>query len=347
VTTSHRFERQIRFAALGADGQARLERAHVAIVGCGALGGVLAQSLYRAGVGRLTLIDRDIVDETNLPRQVLFSERHAAEATPKVTATVESLQPGGGPTRLVPIATHLDASNIEECLAGVDLILDGTDNLATRYLLNDWSVAELVPWIYGGAVAGGGLVLPVLPGRGPCLRCIFPDPPAPGTLPTCDTAGIIQAAAGMVASLQAGLALRLLAEPHDAPAQGPPFEPALFRMDVWEGQVLRMAAVRRDDCPCCGAGDFPFLDREEPSPAVVLCGRHAVQVFTHRGRAPDMDALCVSLTGLATDIRRAGDLLRFQVEDTAITLFPDGRALVEGTEDTGQALALYDRYIGS
>ncbi|HJO26771.1 MAG: thiamine biosynthesis protein ThiF [Planctomycetes bacterium] len=355
MSPSRRFDRQTRFTPLGPAGQERLESASVGIVGCGALGGVLAQSLCRAGIGSLTLIDRDVVEETNLPRQVLFNEQHARDATPKVTASAESLAPIGGPTRLLPIAAHLDAANIEEHLAGCHIVLDGTDNLATRYLLNDWSISELVPWIYGGAVASGGLVLPVLPGRGPCLRCIFPDPPPPGTLPTCDTAGVIQPAVGLVASLQAGLALRILVEnslqPDSSEAEQSavttPLEPALHQLDAWTGELRRLTATRRPDCPCCAAGEFPFLDREEPSPAITLCGRRAVQVFTHRGRTPDMVALSTSLTGLATNLRRAGDLLRFEVEDTAITLFPDGRALIEGTEDTGQALALYDRYIGS
>ena len=343
MPASRRFERQTRFTPLGPAGQERLESSSVALVGCGALGGVLAQSLCRAGVGSLTLIDRDVVEETNLPRQVLFSEKHARDATPKVAASVESLAPIGGPTTLRPIAAHLDAANIEEHLASCQLILDGTDNLATRYLINDWSISELVPWIYGGAVASGGLVLPVLPGRGPCLRCIFPDPPPPGSLPTCDTAGVIQPAVGLVASLQAGLALRLLA----CAADHEPLEPALHQLDAWTGELRRLAAPRNANCPCCGAGEFPFLDRDQPSPAITLCGRRAVQAFTHRGRAPDMEALSAALADLATNLRRAGDLLRFEVEDIAITLFPDGRALIEGTEDTDRALALYDRYIGS
>ena len=203
-----RFERQARFAPLGVAGQQRLAERRVLIVGCGALGGVLAQWLTRAGVGELVLVDRDVVEETNLPRQVLFTEEHAAAGAPKVTAAAETLASIGGPTRITPHAVHLNADQLLELGAGVDLILDGTDNMATRYLVNDYAVREGVPWIYAGVVSSGGLVLSVQPGEGPCLRCVFPDPPPPGALPTCDTAGVLGPAVGAIASMQAGLALR-------------------------------------------------------------------------------------------------------------------------------------------
>jgi len=178
----HRFDRQERFAPLGPAGQARLERARVLVVGAGALGGVLAQNLVRAGVGTLVLADRDVVELTNLPRQVLFEDRHAAEATPKALAARETLARIGGPTVVEAHAVHVEASNLEQLAADADLILDGTDNLTTRYLINDFAVRSGVPWIYGGVVSSGGLVLAVRPGKSACLRCIFPDPPPPGTV---------------------------------------------------------------------------------------------------------------------------------------------------------------------
>jgi adenylyltransferase/sulfurtransferase len=334
-----RFDRQERFAALGSEGQARVQEARVLLVGCGALGGVLAQHLHRAGVGTLVLVDRDVVELSNLPRQVLFDERHAEEGTPKVLASAETLARAGGPTRLETHATHLDADNLPELAEGCDLLLDGTDNLGTRYLLNDYAVRHTVPWIYGGVVGGAGLVLPILPGRGPCLRCVFRDPPPAGTLATCDTAGVISPAVGLIASMQAGLALRLLSGAADP-------EPALLELDAWNGEVRRIRTQADPECPACGQGRFPWLDEPKTQRAVSLCGRNTVQV-RGQGDALDLDNLTKQLEGVARDIRRAGPILRFCVEDHQLTLFPDGRALVEGTEDTDRALALVDRYVGT
>jgi len=337
--TDPRFDRQVRFAQLGAEGQDRLQQARVLLVGCGALGGVLAQHLVRAGVGTLVLVDRDIVELSNLPRQVLFDERHAQEGTPKVLASAETLARAGGPTRIETHATHLDADNLADLAQGCDLLLDGTDNLGTRYLLNDYAVRHTTPWIYGGVVGGAGLVLPILPGRGPCLRCVFRDPPPAGTLATCDTAGVIAPAVGLVASMQAGLALRLLSGAEDP-------EPALLELDAWNGEVRRIRTRPDPDCPACAAAEFPWLDAPLAQRAVSLCGRNTVQV-RGAGGAVDLDGLTRKLQGVACEIRRAGPLLRFRVEQHQMTLFPDGRALVEGTEDTDRALALVDRYIGS
>jgi molybdopterin/thiamine biosynthesis adenylyltransferase len=336
--SGRRFERQVRYAPLGSAGQEALAHARVLLVGTGALGGSLAQLLHRAGVGTLVLADRDVVDETNLPRQVLFDERHASEGTPKVEAAAETLSRGGGPTQLELHAVHVDADNLPGLANGCDLILDGTDNLPTRYLINDHAVSSGTRWIYGGVVGGGGLLMPVLPGVGPCLRCVFRDPPPPGTLPTCDTAGVIAPAVGAVASLQAGLPQRLLVEPDG-------LEPALIELDAWGGEVRRVRASRDPDCPCCAHGEHPWLEAPETGQAVTLCGRNTVQVRGSGGR-PDLDRIVERLEGVADEVRRAGPLLRFRVDGVSVTLFPDGRALIEGTEDVERGLALYDRYVG-
>ncbi|MBL6721307.1 MAG: ThiF family adenylyltransferase [Planctomycetes bacterium] len=336
--SSRRFERQARFAPLGQEGQQRLAESRVLLVGVGALGGVLAQALTRAGVGQLVLADRDLVEETNLPRQVLFEDRHAREGTPKVEAARETLTRIGGPTSLEVHAVHVDAANLPDLAAGCDLVLDGTDNLATRYLINDHCVATGTPWIYGGVVGGAGLVLPVLPEVGPCLRCVFREPPPPGTLPTCDTAGVILPAVGLVASLQAGLALRCLAAPAG-------LEPALVELDAWSGEVRRLRAQRDPACPCCGAREFPWLERGDADHAVSLCGRNTVQV-QRPGPAPDLDRLATRLAAAGASVRRAGPLLRAEVEEVALTVFPDGRTLIEGTDDCARAEALYDRWLG-
>ncbi len=334
-----RFDRQTRFAPLGPEGQTRLESARVLLVGAGALGGSLAQSLTRAGVGTLVLCDRDIVELSNLPRQVLFSEAHAAGGVPKVEAAQETLSQIGGPTRIEAHAVHVDSTNLPELSAGADLILDGTDNLATRYLINDLAVETDTPWIYGGVVGGAGLTLAVRPGRGACLRCVFPDPPPPGTLPTCDTAGVIVPAVAAVAALQAGMALRLLAEGPESE-----LEPALIEVDVWSGFVRRIEAPADPECPCCARGERSFLLAHDRSP-VVLCGRNTVQLPAP-AKLPDLEALERALSGSVDRVQRVGSMLRFEAEAHVVTLFPDGRALVEGTNEPDRARALFDRYLG-
>jgi adenylyltransferase/sulfurtransferase len=334
-----RFARQVRFAGLGADGQARLASKSALVVGCGALGGAIAQSLVRSGIGRLVLVDRDVVEESNLPRQVLFEERHARESVLKAEAARETLARIGGPTRVEAHAAHVDAENLHELAAGIDVVVDGTDNLETRYLVNDFCVEASVPWIYGGVVGSGGLVLPVLPGVGPCLRCVFPEAPPPGVLPTCETAGVIQPAVAFVAALQAGLALRIL-------ANGAGLVPRLVELDAWDGRAREIELARVPDCPCCGARDFVYLRAARTQRAVRLCGRGTVQVRAARAK-PDLALLAQGLAGIARDVRRQGPILRFAIEAERFTVFADGRALIEGTEDEDRALALYDRYVGA
>ncbi len=339
-----RFDRQVRFAPLGAEGQAALERARVVVVGCGALGGVLAQTLVRAGVGRIELVDRDIVELSNLPRQVLFSERHAQDGTPKALAAAETLAAIGGPSEVVPHALHLDAKNLLELAAGVDLLVDGTDNLETRYLLNDFSIEHSIPWVYAGVVGGAGLVMPVIPGESACLRCVFPEPPPPGTLPTCDTAGVILPAVGVVASMAAGLALRLLVR--DAQPNANAFVPSLIELDAWNGSVRSLRAPRDPDCPACAQRDLRYLHAPPGREPVVLCGRNTVQLPA-RARRPALDTVAANLPGSARDVVRTSVLLRFAVDDLRLTLFRDGRALVEGTQDADRARAFFDRVVGT
>lgn len=358
---SRRFDRQARFTGVGAAGQARIQAASALVVGCGALGGSLAQSLARAGIGRLVIADRDIVEITNLPRQVLFDERHAREGTPKAFAARDSLARIGGPTRVEAHALHVDGEALARLAGapgesgGVDILLDGTDNLSTRYLINDFAVSRGLPWIYGGVVGSHGLVLPVLPGvprgsetgvgatsGGACLRCLFPDPPPAQSLDTCETAGVILPAVSAVAALQAAAALRWLAS---EPAARAGATAKLVQLDVWTFDFLAIDAPRDPSCPCCGRREFPFLAAAESSAAVVLCGRDTVQV---RGTArPDRERVRRVAREHGADVVEAGPLVRFTVEGLRLTLFPDGRALIEGTSDAGRARAVYDRYIGS
>jgi len=336
---SRRFDRQTRFAPLGRAGQLRLQQADVLVVGCGALGGAAAHALARCGIGRLRLADRDVVEESNLPRQVLFQPSQIGQ--PKVEAAAATLTALGGPTRVDAHALHVDARALEELGADVDLVLDGTDNLATRYLLNDWAVARDKRWIYAGVVGASGLVLGVRPRRGPCLRCLFPSPAPAGSLETCDSAGVILPAVEMVASLQVALALRWLSA--DAPDTSA--TERLQRIDAWRGECVSLELARDPDCPSCGHGRFEFLEAAADRAPIVLCGRNTVQI---QGRAAGLDAgaLAARLRTAGVHVEQAGRMLRFESDGVRFTVFPDARALLEGTDDPVRARSLYDRWIG-
>ena len=336
-----RFDRQERFGPLGKDGQSRLQAARVLLVGCGATGGILAQTLVRAGVGTLVLADRDIVEASNLPRQVLFEDRHAREGTPKALAAKASLERIGGPTELVAQVTHVDAGNVEALARGCQMVLDGTDNLPTRYLLNDLCLSTDRPWIYAGVVGAAGMVLPVLPTKGPCLRCIFPDPPPPGTLPTCDTAGVILPAVTAISALAAGLAMRVLAA--STKADWP--RPRLFELDVWNGTTRTLEAAPDPACPTCGKGEYPFLRNNHGVRAAALCGRNTVQLPA-LGQGLDLAHLAQRLENHVDRMQVNPVFLRVRQGDFTLTIFGDGRSLVEGTDDPLRAQSIFDQLVG-
>ncbi len=340
--TDSRFDRQIRFVHLGAAGQERLEAARVLIVGCGALGGSLAMQLVRSGVGQVVLADRDVVELSNLPRQVLFSETDLGR--PKSQAAQAALQKIGGPSRIEAHDVHVDADVLLELAPRAQVILDGTDNLATRYLINDYCVSRHVPWIYGGVVGSSGLVLPVLPGVGACLRCLFPAPAQVGSLESCQTSGVILPAVQLVSSLQAGACLRLLA---GKAGGSEPEAPRLTMVDAWSTEVRSVSARRDPACPCCGMREFPFLDAPTENAAVALCGRNTVQVRPQSKSQTDLARLAERVRAIASAVRVHSGVLEFQVEEFHLRVFPDGRALIEGTEDPARARAVYDRYVGS
>jgi adenylyltransferase/sulfurtransferase len=331
-----RYVRQARFEGLGQRGQAALLTAHVAIVGCGALGGLQAEGLARAGVGAITVIDRDFVETSNLQRQFLFSEEDAAAALPKAVAAERRLRQINSTIEIRGIVADLDASSISDLLEGADLILDATDNFETRFLINDFSVARDTPWIYGAAVGSYGLMMPILPGETACFRCIYPDPPT-GIQPTCETAGVLGSTTMLIASLQTGEALKILSGHPELVRR------TIVRADVWSGGIREVAAPARDpDCPACGKREFPWLDGSKRAP-ISLCGRNAVQIH-ERHRPVDLWALQGRLTGLGRVL--ANDFaLRFFLEPYEITVFPDGRAIVKGTTDLGVARSLYSQYI--
>ena len=333
-----RYSRQILFPGIGERGQEAILRGHAVVVGCGALGSFHAAALARAGVGRLTVIDRDYVEPSNLHRQWLFEESDAAEGLPKAIAAQRRLARINSSVAARGIVTDLTASNAAGLLGNADVILDGTDNFEARYLVNDFAVSRGIPWIYGAAVGSYGLAMPVIPQRTACFRCVYPDPPA-GAQPTCETAGVLNAVISAVASIQVADALKILC---DCAEQ---VEPRITTIDLWYGGIRQIQSPERDpDCPTCGRREFPYLE-ETRRPPVTLCGRNAVQI--HQREHPiDLAELKTRLEPLG-EVRANEFALRFLVAPYEMTVFADGRAIVKGTSDEGVARSLYARYVGN
>ena len=334
---NERYSRQLLFAPIGETGQSKILDASVSIVGCGALGSFQAEALARAGIGRLRLIDRDYVDYTNLQRQWLYDEADARNESPKAIAAARRLHQLNHAVQIDPLVADLTPSNAEELTQGCDLLLDGTDNFETRYLLNDISVKLNVPWIYGAAIGSYGVTMPVVPERGPCFACVYPHAPS-GLQPTCDVNGVLASATASIAALQVAMALRLL-------VGWPDFVCRIHTLDVWEGTHQHIAAGPRDpDCTVCGGRQFRYLEANRRTP-VSLCGRNAVQL--HEMAKP------LNLEELAARLRPLGDVrvnefaLRIAIPKYHLTVFPDGRAIVKGTTDVGVARSLYARLIGA
>jgi adenylyltransferase/sulfurtransferase len=332
-----RYSRQILFAGLGEAGQEGLLRSCAAIAGCGALGSFHAATLARAGVGRLLLIDRDYVELSNLQRQWLYDEADAREALPKAVAAARKLTAVNSSVTIEHFVADITPDNIDDLLGPAQVILDGTDNFETRYLINDFAISGHVPWIYGGAIGSYGITMPVLPGETCCLRCVYPQPPS-GVQPTCETAGILAGAAATIAALQSMEALKILAGKPEAVSR------QITTIDVWSGCVRLADQPARDpECPACGRRDFEYLRGGKRAP-VSLCGRNAVQIH-ERARPVDLKDLQRRLSSLG-DVRANEFALRFFLPPYEITIFPDGRAIVKGTTDTGLARSLYSRYVG-
>ena len=335
------------------------------VVGCSALGSHVIDHLARSGVGRLTLVDRDVVEETNLQRQTLYTERDVVNATPKAEAAAARVRAIDSRLVVYPVVEHLGTDNVIELLRGVDLVIDGLDNFPTRYLLNDACVREGVPWIYGGAVATGGMSMPILPPSnagssiarpselvGPCLRCIFPEAPPPGSSPTCDTAGVLAPAIATVAGHQVTQAMKLIVGAFDA------IDRSLVSWDLWSNtrSAMDLSRAARVDCPCCGGGEFVFLDSESEEQATTLCGRNSVQVVPARDRRREPLDLSVLSGRLAPhgEFEVVGSTLRGRIrgvegesgDPVDLTVFPDGRAIIGGSTEPEFARSIYARFIG-
>lgn len=335
-----RYSRQILFHGIGAEGQRRLAGGRIAIVGCGATGSALAQLLARAGVGKLRIIDRDYVEASNLQRQSLFDEADAYESTPKAIAAARKIAGFNSEVEVEARVEDVVPGNIEAILEGMDVVLDGTDNFETRYLVNDYAVKASLPWIYAAAVGSYGVTLNVLPAKTACLACIFPDTPR-GMVETCETSGVLNTAVNVVASIAATEALKLL-------VGGEALEKlrkTLWSFDVWTNEHAEIAAGKpRMGCQACGERDFVHL-AGEGRPHITMCGRNSVQIH-ERARPIDFAEMQRRLESLG-QVRHNQFVLKFWREPYEMTLFPDGRAIIKGTTDTGVARSLYARYVGS
>lgn len=338
-----RYVRQIRFAPVGQEGQQRLGEGTVAVVGVGALGCVIASHLARSGIGELRLIDRDIVEWSNLQRQLLYDEEDAAQALPKAEAAAKKLKRINSSIVIRAFAADLHAGNAASLLEGVDLVLDGTDNFQTRYLLNDYAVQTGIPWIYGGAVGAGGMTMTVIPGDTPCYRCLFPEPPSAGLTDTCETTGVLSPLVDVIGSLQAMEAIKWLT------GNGSQLRPGLLQLDLWRNawMPLDFAGAKRSACPCCAAGEFPFLE-PMPEDTALLCGRDTVQIRPNRPLSLDLNALAARLSssGSGSFSLTPYSLRYIRDERISAVFFSDARALIQGTSDAIKAKAIYADILG-
>lgn len=327
---------------MGVEGQKKLGSARVLVMGCGALGTSLADHMARAGVGKLRIVDRDFIEENNLQRQCLFDEQDIAAGLPKAVAAERKLQRVNSKIQIEGVVADVNYTNVERFVREADLVLDGTDNFETRFLVNDACVKHRVSWIYGGCVGSTGMTMNILPGETPCLRCVWEDAPPPGFAPTCDTAGIVGPVATVVAAFECAEALKILTGNRQDISRD------LVTIDVWPISVTRHPLTRvreAADCPACRRGRFPALDPTEAAHITTLCGRQAVQITP---RAPEK----VDLAALAQTLKKSGRvmsnafMLKFSTNEFELTVFPDGRAIVQGTKDTAAARTLYAKYVG-
>lgn len=334
-----RYVRQIVFPELGEEGQRALLDASVTLVGCGALGTSIANQIVRAGVGRLVIADRDFVELNNLQRQTLFDETHLARNLPKAIAAAERLRAINSQVEIVPHVTDVNPDNVESLVAGTDLVLDGTDNFEVRYLINDVCVKLGLPWVYAAVIGSSGMTATIVPGETACLRCLFPDAPAPGTVPTCETAGILGPVVQIVAAIAVAEGIKLLAG-RGALNRG------LIAVDVWDHTYEAFeSAGRRTDCPACGQGRFDYLNASAGSRTASLCGRNAVQISVPDAGPLDLEEMARRLASVG-QVSANEYLLRLVVDDYQITLFPDARAIIKGTGDEAVARTLYSKYVG-
>lgn len=336
-----RYSRQILFNGIGEEGQRRISAARVLIVGCGALGTAQSEALARAGVGRLRIVDRDFVEPSNLQRQTMFTESDAENRLPKAIAAANHLREINSDIEIDPHIADVNHSNIEQLIDGCDVVVDGTDNFATRYLINDACVKHNTNWIYGATVGSYGVTMTIRPHQTACLRCVFEEAPPAASAPTCDTAGVIMPIINIVAAVQVSETLKLLTGGVDD------LHGSLMQFDVWRNEWRKInPGAPRADCPTCGLARYEALAPESREAAAVLCGRDAIQISPQQPTR-------VNFASLAERLRRAGEvkfneyLLRFRTGDFELTVFKDARSIIRGTNEIATARSLYAKYIGN
>ncbi len=339
MSDDSRYSRQIRFAPFGENSQKKLAASRVAVLGCGALGSVVAERLVRSGAGTVRLIDRDWVEFSNLQRQSLYTESDASDAVPKAVAAAEHLKQINSSIAIESVVEDVTFDNLRPLLGGVDLIVDGTDNFETRFLLNDYCVANGVPWVHGGCLGAGGQVMSIVPGQTACFRCLLPEPPPRDAMQTCDTAGVLGPAVGLIACWQAAEALKILAGHQEKVC------PGLIVLDSWltDMRIIQMSPAPK--CPTCSLGEFPYLSGEIRSESTILCGKNAVQILGEKMPAGSLAALERTLASIGS-VKRNAYFLRLEMAKYTITLFASGRSVVEGTTDIAEAKSVLARSLG-
>ncbi len=341
TNSNERYSRQILFNGIGREGQQKLLNSRVMIIGCGALGSSQAEALARAGVGKLRIVDRDFVEFSNLQRQTMFTERDAVERLPKAIACANRIREINSDIAVEPEVADVNHSNIESLISNVEVVIDGTDNFATRYLINDACVKQELNWIYGAAVGSYGVTMTIRPHDTPCLRCLFPEAPPAASAPTCDTAGVIMPIISIVASVQVTETLKLLTAKVDD------LHNSLMQFDVWRNEWRKISIGKPlPDCATCGLGEYETLNAEARDFAAVMCGRHAVQISPATAVHIDLDALRQKLA-LSGDVKANDYLLRFRTGEYELTIFQDARSIIRGTDDIATARSLYSKYIGN
>jgi adenylyltransferase/sulfurtransferase len=343
---ANRYARQIQFAPIGKEGHDRIAKSRVAVLGCGALGTVAAEILARSGVGHLLLIDRDVVEWTNLQRQSLYTEQDAAAGLSKAGAAAERLSQINQSIEIEPVVADVTSNNIAALIGDVDLVIDAADNFGLRFLLNDWSLATHTAWVHGGCIGANGQ-LRLFRGVGsPCFRCLVPEPPPASTVDTCDTAGVIAPATHTIASLQAGEALKWLSGNRDQVRE------TLLTIDLWENRIreLQLSPEIGKNCPACNGGNYEFLDGDraiESQSAATLCGRDAVQISSPAAGNVDLAKMAAKWANLGRVQSTSFFVRLFPDAIHSVTLFRDGRVVISGTQDIQSARTLSDRYVGS
>jgi adenylyltransferase/sulfurtransferase len=337
-----RYVRQMRYPPIGEQGQHKLLAGRALICGCGALGSVVANTLARAGVGHLRIVDRDFLELNNLQRQVLYDEQDVAAGLPKAVAAEAHLRKINSQIEIEAIVADVDHTTIAGLVDGVDVVLDGTDNFETRFLINDAAVKRGLPWVYGGCIGAEGQTMTIIPGETPCLRCLLQDAPPPGSTATCDTAGILGPIVNVVASFEASEAIKILSGNRGAISR------VLTVFELWDNRIrqVKLDSLKEStNCPTCNGREFPWLEGQRGSHTAILCGRNAVQLSFPGRDALSLDQLAQKLAGIG-QVTHNRYLLRFGVDDYQLTVFPDGRAIIGGTEDIAEARTLYAKYIG-